>query len=127
MQISDAEWIVMNLLWEYPALEAAEVVERIAAANGWSPKTVKTMLHRLVRKGALSAEAHGKKYVYRTAIRRHDCLRRASRAFMERVCGSHAAPTLIHLIRSAKLTPSEAAEIRALLDQRLAEMEGTDK
>jgi BlaI family penicillinase repressor len=126
MHISDAEWIVMNLFWEYPALESAEVIEHTAAANSWSPKTVKTMLHRLVRKRALSAEAHGNRYVYRAAIRRHDCLRRASRAFMERVCGGHAAPALIHLLRSAKLTPQEAVEIRALLDQRLAETEGTD-
>jgi BlaI family penicillinase repressor len=101
------------------------VIERTAAANGWSPKTVKTMLHRLVRKGALAAEAHGNKYIYRAAVRRHDCLRRASRAFMERVCGGHAAPALIHLLRSAKLTSQEAIEIRKLLDERLRDAEGT--
>jgi len=64
--------------------------------------------------------------VYRAAIRRHDSLLRAGRAFIERICGGHAAPALIQLLRSAKLTRQEATEIRKLLDQRLSETEGTE-
>lgn len=119
MQISDAEWIVMNLVWERAPLEAAEVIEQVAAANGWSAATVKTMLHRLVRKCALTAEASGKKYVYRPAIRRDDCVRRASRSFLDRVCGGQAVPALMHLVRIAKLSPEEAVQIRALLDESI--------
>ena len=54
MQVSDAEWIAMNLIWGFSPIEVAEVIDRIAADNGWSAATVKTMLHRLVRKGALA-------------------------------------------------------------------------
>ena len=53
MQISDAEWIVMNLIWQSQPVDASQVIERLAKANGWSAATVKTMLHRLVKKGAL--------------------------------------------------------------------------
>lgn len=127
MQISDAEWIVMNLIWDSAPIEAAEVVQRTAEANGWSAATVKTMLHRLVRKGALATEANGKKYVYRPAVRRVDCVRRASRSFLDRVCGGHAAPALLHLVKLAKLSPEEAAQIRALLDEKLSEREGTQE
>lgn len=119
MQISDAEWIVMNLIWDSAPLEAADVIERVAAANSWSAPTVKTMLHRLVRKGALATEAKGKKFIYRAAVRRSDCMRRASRSFLERICGGHAVPALLHLVRIAQLSPEEAAEIRALLDERV--------
>ena len=63
MQISDAEWIVMNLIWSSSPIEAADIIDRIAADNDWSPATVKTMLQRLVRKGALATEQNGKKYV----------------------------------------------------------------
>ncbi len=121
MQISDAEWIVMNLVWDSAPLEAAEVIERLGEPNGWSAATVKTMLHRLVRKGALATDANGKKYVYRAAVRRSDCVRQASRSFFERVCGGHAAPALLHLVRMSQLSPAEAAEIRELLDQRISE------
>lgn len=77
MQISDAEWIVMNLIWSSSPIEAAD--DRIAAANKWSSATVKTML-RLVRKGALAAEQNGKKYLYTPAVRRAACVRQASRS-----------------------------------------------
>ncbi len=124
MQISDAEWIVMNLIWGSSPIEAAEVIDKIAAANGWSAATVKTMLHRLVRKGALSTEQVGKKYLYKPAVRRDACVRQASRSFLERVFGGDATPALIHLVKTTKLSAKDAAEIRAILDQKIDKNEG---
>lgn len=118
MQISDAEWIVMNLIWSSSPIEAADVIDRIAADNGWSAATVKTMLHRLVRKGALATEQNGKKYVYTPAIRRDDCVRQASRSFLERVFGGDATPALIHFVKTAKLTEKDIQEVRAMLDKK---------
>lgn len=119
MQISDAQWTIMNLIWSSSPIEAAEVIDRLAADNGWSPATVKTMLHRLVRKGALAAEQHGKKYFYRPAVGRDACVRQASRSFLDRVFGGHATPALIHFVETAKLSKKDVDEIRALLDQKL--------
>ncbi len=127
MQISDAEWIVMNLIWGSSPIEAAEVIDKIAAANGWSAATVKTMLHRLVRKGALSTEQVGKKYLYKPAVRRDACVRQASRSFLERVFGGDATPALIHLVKTTKLSAKDAAEIRAILDQKIDKNEGENK
>ena len=124
MQISDAEWIVMNLIWSSSPIEAAEVIDRIAADNGWSPATVKTMLHRLVRKGALATEQNGKKYLYTPAVRKDSCVRQASRSFIERVFGGDATPALIHFVKTAKLTAKDVEEIRALLDKKTNRNEG---
>ncbi len=118
MQISDAEWIAMNLIWTSSPIEAAEVIDRTAAANGWSSATVKTMLHRLVRKGALATEQNGKKYLYSPAVRRDACVRQASRSFLERVFGGDATPALIHFVKAAKLTEKDKDEIRAMLDRK---------
>lgn len=126
MHISDAEWIVMNLVWSSSPIEAAEVIERLAAVNGWTAATVKTMLHRLVQKGALSTEQVGKKYLYKPAVRRDTCVRQASRSFLERVFGGASAPALIHFVKTTKLTVKEAAEIRALLDQKVKPEEDGD-
>lgn len=126
MQISDAEWVVMNLVWKCSSIEAAEVIEQIAEANGWSAATVKTMLHRLVRKGALEAEQVGKKYIYHPAVKRESCVRQESRSFLERVFGGDAAPALIHLVKMSKLSPKEAEEIRAILDQKVNKSEGAE-
>lgn len=124
MQISDAEWIVMNLIWSSFPIEATEVIEQIAADNGWSAATVKTMLHRLVRKGALSAEQNGKKYLYSPAVRREACVRQASRSFLDRVFGGNAAPALIHFVNSAQLSEKDIEEIRAMLDRNSFENKG---
>jgi BlaI family transcriptional regulator, penicillinase repressor len=124
MQISDAEWIVMNLIWSSSPIEATEVIDQVAADNGWSAATVKTMLHRLVRKGALSTEQCGKKYLYTPAVRRDACLRQASRSFLERVFGGDATPALIHFVKTAKLTDQDVEEIRAMLDKKTNRNEG---
>ena len=118
MQISDAEWIVMNLIWASGPIDASQVVEQLAHANGRSAATVKTMLHRLVKKGALSHQVDGKKYLYRSAVRRRDCVRRASRSFLDRVFGGQAAPALLHLVKTSKLSTDEVAQLRELLDSK---------
>lgn len=118
MQISDAEWVVMNLIWNSSPIEASEVIDQIATDNGWSAATVKTMLHRLVRKGALATEQNGKKYLYTPAVRRDACVRQASRSFLERVFGGDATPALIHFVKVAKLTAKDIEEIRVLLDKK---------
>ena len=104
MHISDAEWVVMNLVWNSQPVDSAQVIDRLATANDWSPATVKTMLHRLVKKGALSHELQGKKYIYRASVRQHDCVRRASRSFLDRVFAGQAAPALLHLVKTSKLS-----------------------
>ncbi len=124
MQISDAEWIVMNLIWSSPPIDAVEVINRLANENDWSPATVKTMLHRLVKKGALSAELVGKKYLYKPAVRKESCVRQASKSFLERVFGGNAVPALIHFVKTSKLSAREVAEIRALLDQKAKQKDG---
>lgn len=118
MQISDAEWTVMNLVWESQPVDASYVIENLAGANNWSAATIKTMLHRLVKKGALSHDVDGKKYIYRSKVRRHDCVRRASRSFVDRVFGGRTAPALLQLVRSSKLSADEVAELRELLDSK---------
>lgn len=124
MQISDAEWIVMNLIWRSSPIEASKVIDQIAAANDWSSATVKTMLHRLVRKGALATEQNGKKYLYTPAVLRDACVRQASRSFLERVFGGDATPALIHFVKTAKLTVKDVEEIQAILDKNRNQNQG---
>src|SRR3990170_4164474 len=94
--ISDAEWEVMQVLWAAAPLTANDVVDQVAARNDWNPRTVKTLLNRLVNKGALGYEAEGKRYRYFPRVSRDDCVRRESRSFLSRVFGGAAGPMLAH-------------------------------
>lgn len=111
--ITAAEWELMNVLWEGPrtALEIAEALSR-------HPKTVKTLLGRLVRKGVLRYREEGNRYVYSPAIPRQRYVREESASFIERVFGGETTPALVHFVRSTKLTSEEIAELRKLLDEK---------
>lgn len=111
--ITDAEWELMNVLWEGPrtALEVAD-------ALGRHPKTVKTLLGRLVRKGVLRFREEGNRYVYSPAIPRQRYVKEESASFLERVFGGETTPALVHFVRSTKLSTQEIDELRRLLDEK---------
>lgn len=127
MQISDAEWIVMNLVWDEQPIEAREVIQKLGKANDWSDATIKTMLHRLVKKQALTHQADGKKYIYRSNVRRSDCIRKASRSFLKRVFAGDAAPALMHFMKNSRLSTDDVAELRSLLDSMEQKAKESDK
>ncbi|MDP9175826.1 MAG: BlaI/MecI/CopY family transcriptional regulator [Planctomycetota bacterium] len=116
--ISDAEWEVMNVVWDQTRVTAAEVVESLAGRFEWHPRTIKTMLNRLVKKGALLFEAQGKRYVYRAAAKREQCVRSESRSFVDRVFGGAMGAMLLHFVSQADLSPEQIKELRELLARK---------
>ena len=117
-RISDAEWQVMDVIWSGAPITAQEVVDALSPRSGWNPRTIKTMLNRLVKKGALRFEAEGKRYIYRPAVSRETCVRIESRSFMQRVFGGDVGPMLAHFVEDARLTPEQVRELRKLLDRK---------
>jgi BlaI family transcriptional regulator, penicillinase repressor len=117
-KISNAEWEVMNVIWGRSPITANEVVEALAKQTEWSPKTIKTMLNRLVRKGALAYEAQGKSYLYRPKVSKTACVREESRSFMERVFDGDPTPMLTHLVKNTKLSPDDIKQLRQILEEK---------
>lgn len=116
--ISEAEWTVMEVLWRDAPLTSREIVDRLADETDWSPKTVKTLLGRLVRKGALGYEEEGNRYLYRPQVARHDAVKAEGRSFVERIFGGVPEEALLHFARQAELPESELEELRRLLDAK---------
>jgi BlaI family penicillinase repressor len=120
VSISDAEWQVMNVVWDAQPLAAQDIVARLQAEVDWAPATIKTMLHRLMKKGVLTYEAQGNKYVYRSKTRRSDCVRQAGRSFLQRVFEGQPVSLLAHFLRTSKLSAEEIAELRRILKEQEA-------
>jgi len=117
--ISDAEWEVMEILWSSTApLTANDVVDRLAKKNRWSPRTVKSLLNRLVKKRALGFETEGKRYLYSPGVSRADCVRSRSKSFVASVFGGAVGPMLAHFVSEAPLTPDEIRELKEMLEKR---------
>ena len=114
--ISEAEWLVMEVLWraERP-LTALEVVQGLSGRKAWQDQTIRTMLRRLIRKKAVRFKADGKTYYYSSAVSREQCVRGESRSFLERVFGGVAQPLLVQLVQESKLSPDEIAELKRIL------------
>lgn len=116
-KLSDAEWDVMNVVWEHGPATAQQVFDHLAGAKEWSVRTVKTLLARLVKKGAATFDEDGRRYVYRAAVPRASCVRAESASFLQRVLGGDASPALAYFVREGKLTPDQIEKLRRLLDE----------
>ena len=116
-RISEAEWTVMKVLWERAPLSASDVVAALAGQEDWHPKTVKTLLGRLVKKGALGYREDGRAYLYRPLVREADCIRAVSDSFLERVFGGALKPMLAHFVGQKRLSASEVEELKRILEK----------
>jgi BlaI family penicillinase repressor len=114
--ISEAEWDVMKVVWDHEPIAASDVADRLAAERQWHPQTVKTMLTRLVGKGALAYKPEGKRYLYRAKISRDAVVRQESRSFLSRVFDGSVTPAVVHLLTHSKLSDDELKQLRRLLD-----------
>ena len=117
-KISEAEWVVMEVVWRRNPITALEVVQQLTAHKQWQDQTIRTMLRRLIRKKALTYRAEGKVYYYTPAVSREQCVRGESRSFLERMFGGTAHPLLVQLVQETKLTSREIAELKRILSDK---------
>jgi BlaI family penicillinase repressor len=117
-RISDTEWEVMRIVWAQHPLTASEVIAQLTASDPtWHPKTVRTLLARLVQKKALGYTAKGQAYLYSPLVDEQQCVAAASDSFLTRVFGGSLEPMLAHFVSRQRLSPTELTELRRLLEE----------
>ena len=117
-RISESEWLVMQIFWSAGALTADEVVKKLAGKTKWKPKTVKTLITRLVKKAALGYEKEGRKYRYGAVVGEAECAGRERRSFVRRVYGGTMQPMLAAFLEDAELSTEEIAGLKKVLDAK---------
>ncbi len=127
VQISDAEWDVMLVVWESGPCTAADVIRQLRDTHDWNHSTIRTLLARLVEKGTLNYDVDGPRYIYRAALTREQCVRQEARSFMEKVFGGDVGSLLMHFVKDASLDPEQIEDIRSLLDQKKPRRRRKDK
>src|SRR5262245_36689183 len=116
--LSPAEWEVMKVLWDAEALAARDVFARLPKGRQWAYKTVKTLLSRLVAKGALTYDQIGNSYLYRPAIRREQATRQEVRSVFQRLISEACSPVLAQFIDEAELSDAEIRQLKRQLDEK---------
>jgi predicted transcriptional regulator len=117
MRISPAESRVMDLLWERSPLAPDEIVARLTREQDWGEATVKTLINRLLKKGAIRSDRHEGRVRYSPLVGRDDYVQAESQDLLDRLFGGELTPLVAHFAGRRKLTPEEAKRLKALVEQ----------
>jgi len=117
MQISEAESAVMEVLWQRQPLAAEDVVSALADSRQWQEATIKTLLNRLLKKGAIRASKDGRRYLYAPVLKRQAWMLGESQGLLERLFDGRVAPLVAHFSEHRKLSRKDIAELRKLLEE----------
>jgi BlaI family penicillinase repressor len=117
-RISETEWEIMRVVWSRSPVTAADIIDDLSKNDPtWHPVTAKTLLNRLVKKGALGYSLDGRAYVYKALVRERDCVNAASSSFLDRVFGGSLHTMVAHFVENRKLSPKQVKELRKMLDE----------
>jgi predicted transcriptional regulator len=114
-QISEAEAVVMDVLWSEHPLGADEVVAALAG-RGWAEPTIKTLLNRLLTKGAISASRDGRRYLYSPVLQRQAWVAEQSSGLLDKLFDGRVAPLVAHFSQRGQLSPQDIADLKALIE-----------
>lgn len=116
--IAPTEREVLALLWQGSPLSTGEIVQRLGEAKGWSRGTIRSLLARLVRKGAIRVVTVDDRQHYEPLLRREDSVRHESRTFLERVFSGASADMVIAMVEETRMTPEQIRKLRGILRKK---------
>ena len=114
-QFSEAEFEVMKIVWKYAPINTNEITERLVKTTTWSPKTIQTLIKRLVNKGALSYEKQSRIFVYTPLVDENEYIGQESNSFLKRFYDGNISKMLSAYIENDKLSETEINNLRSLL------------
>lgn len=113
--VSEAESVVLAVLWRTSPLDTEAVVAALAHQQQWQESTIKTLLGRLLRKGAIRAEKNGRRYLYTPVLTREQWLSNESEGLVARLFGGRVAPLVAHFSKHRKLSKKDLADLKRLI------------
>ena len=117
-QISEAEFEVMKIVWKYAPINTNEITERLVQSTSWRPKTIQTLIKRLVTKGVLSYEKQSRVFVYTPLVQESEYINQESSSFLDRYYDGDITAMLSSYIENDKLSETEINTLRSLLSKR---------
>lgn len=106
----------MREFWSRGEGTLADIVAALSGRMHWKPRTVQSLINRLVQKGALEFEQLNRERLYRPAVAEGDCVMDVSRSFVDRIFGGKLAPLLACFVERGAVSESEMAQLRRILE-----------
>jgi BlaI family penicillinase repressor len=115
--ISAAESVVMEVIWRRNPIMTDDVFTELADHRKWQEPTVKTLLNRLLKKGAISAQKEGRRYLYSPVLKREQWVAAESKGFLDRLFDGRLVPLVSHFSQHRKLSKKDIAELKRLIQE----------
>jgi len=115
--ITDAEMVVLQKLWDEAPLSAQEIIERLKRHGTVHPKTIKTLINRLLNKGALKYKEDNRKYLYMPVLKKTDFYRIKTESFLNKFFDGELSPLVTFFSSQKKLSEKQIDELKQLVDK----------
>lgn len=117
-QISEAEFEVMKIVWKYSPINTNEITNKLLDTTNWNPKTIQTLIKRLVTKGALTYEKQGRVFVYTPLVKENEFINQKSNSFLKRFYDGDITAMVSSYLESNQLSESDIEHLRSLLSKK---------
>jgi BlaI family transcriptional regulator, penicillinase repressor len=118
LKITDSEWLVCQILWRHSPQTANEIVDRLADKTEWNPRTIKTLLNRLIKKNVFDFEIHGREYRYFPRLIEEECIQAHTQSFVKRVFEGAAGAMVASFLKNQQLSAGDIAELKEILNKK---------
>ncbi|WP_049541195.1 CopY/TcrY family copper transport repressor [Streptococcus sp. 959] len=118
MQISDAEWQVMKIIWMQGEQTSTDLIRVLAERFDWSKSTIQTLLARLVEKECLTRKKEGKFFVYSALLTLDQSRDLLVQDIKDKVCSRRIKNLLADLIMECDFTLADLADLEAAISKK---------
>lgn len=115
--LSEREWMVLDVLWEAPGAELGVLVEMLRPKTGWNINTVHTYLTRMEKKGLVCINKHVSPHMYQAAVDKENCQAIERKSFLNRVYHGSASDLVAAFLKEETITEEERDRLRKMLDE----------
>lgn len=117
-KISESEWKIMHLLWHQSPLTIGDMVEQLDKDTGWKPRTIKTLISRLIQKGAVEVRAEGRSNLYYPLAPMDECVRNENASFLNKVYSGTLNRMFLSFIQQSELSNEDIDALKRILDEK---------
>lgn len=118
VQISEAEWEVMRIVWTLKTVHTSDVIKQLQAKKGWSESTIKTLMRRLEKKGMLLVAKEGHRFTYTAAVDQNEMMYKAIKNSFDQMCDMHKGDVVIRLLKDIPLSSKDIDKMIDILEQK---------
>ena len=118
-KISDSEWLIMRVLWNASPLTTTQIIEALSKETSWNPKTIHTLISRLVKKQALGVNKNAKQYEFYPLVTKAECMKNETGSFIQKVFEGSFYNMVSNFINNDKISQEEMEDLKKLLNDKL--------